>query len=62
MEEKTILAIAVMMACIGLSMLYFIYENKEVELTENIETQLGNDVKVQGIVKKISQKEYNKKK
>ena len=39
---------------IGLSLLYFIYENKEVEEVERIEDRMDEDVKIRGIVRKVN--------
>ncbi len=55
MEEKTLLTISIICICLGFSMLFFIYENTDVQEVENIELHLDKDVKVKGFVKEIKE-------
>ena len=57
MEEKTLLILAIILFCFGVSMLYLIYSNTEVAEVKDISNYLGNTVKVRGSVIKTNYKE-----
>lgn len=54
MEEKTLLIISVICLCVGLSLLYFASENTELKEADNLAQHLDEDVKITGIVRKVS--------
>lgn len=54
MEEKNLLVISIICVMLGISMLYFIYENQDLEEINSIETHLEKDVKVSGVIKRIT--------
>ena len=54
MEEKNLLAISIICVIFGISVLFFIYENQDLEEINSIETHFEEDVKVKGTIKRIT--------
>lgn len=54
MEEKNLLALSIICVMLGISVLYFIYENQDLEEISAIETHFEESVKISGVVKRIT--------